>query len=154
MDISALKRDAKEVAAGRWIGDIPGMENARLRVRGLSSEIVVTRQAAKERKISKKGRNADGTLKPSVARQVLGEVLHEVVLLEWDGFSDGGQPVPYDPDLAAKWCTDPDYEIFADAVVYAARIVDRGMIETAEEVAGNSKRSSSGSSSKASEQTS
>lgn len=150
MDISGFKRDAKAVAAGQWIGDLPGMEDARLCVRGLSSPSVVVLRSAKERKVSKKGRNADGSLKPEIARAILGEVLFEGVLIDWDGFSEDGKSVPYDKALAEKWCTDPDYEPFADAVVYAAGIVDRGIAETTEDVAGNSKRSSSGNSSGAS----
>ncbi|PWJ81479.1 hypothetical protein C7441_11010 [Pseudaminobacter salicylatoxidans] len=150
MDISALKRDAKAVAAGQWIGDLPGMEDARLCVRGLSSPSVVVMRSAKERKVSKKGRNADGSLKPDIARKILGEVLFEGVLIDWDGLTSEGKPLPYDKALAEQWCTDPDYEAFADAVVYAAGIVDRGIADTTEDVAGNSKRSSAGNSSGAS----
>lgn len=147
MDISALKRDSKAVAAGQWVDDIPGMEDARLCVRGLSSPSVVVMRSAKERKVSKKGRNADGSLKPDIARAILGEVLFEGVLIDWDGFKDGDKAISYDKDIAKKWCTDPDYESFADAVVYAAGIVDRGIAETEEEVTGPLKPSSSGNSS-------
>lgn len=152
MDISALKRDSKSIEAGKWVEGIPGLENARLCVRGFSSEIVVTRRAAKERIVSKKGRNADGSLKPTIARRVLGEVLHEVVLLDWDGFTHEGKPVPYDVELAKEWCTNPDFEHFADAVTWAALSVDRGITDLVEDVGGNSKRSSSGSTSGATEQ--
>lgn len=151
MDISAFKRDAKVVSGGKWIGDLPGMEDARLRVRGLTSPEVVALRSRKERAISNKGRNRDRSLKPEVALRVFGEVLHEAVLLEWDGLKDGKTPVPYDPELAKEWCTNPDFSPFADAVAYAAQIVDGGMEDVADATVGNSKRSSAGSSSTASD---
>lgn len=151
MDISSFKRDSKAIQAGQWVENIDGFEDARFRVRGLSSPVVSTLLSAKERKVSKKGRLKDGTIKPEIRRQIFGEVLHEAVLIDWDGLTDGGQVVPYSKELAEKWCTDPDYEPFADAVTYAARIIDAAIEETVDEAGKNSLRSSSGKSSGASE---
>jgi hypothetical protein len=151
MEISALKRNSAQVEAGRWIGDIPGLENARLRVRGLNSPTVVALRSRKERLVSRKGRQADGSLKPDVAMRIFGEVLHEGVLLEWDGFTMDGKPLPFDPDLAKTWLSDPDYMPFADAVTYAAKIADNTSSEDQEDLEKNSKRSSSGKSSGATE---
>lgn len=147
MDVSALKRDSTQVEAGRWVGDIPGLENARLRVRGLNSPTVVALRSRKERLVSRKGRQADRSLKPEVAMRIFGEVLHEAVLLEWDGFTMDGKPLPFDPDLAKAWLENPDYMPFADAVTYAARIADDTASEDQEDLEKNSKRSSSGKSS-------
>ncbi|TKT79970.1 hypothetical protein [Aquamicrobium sp. LC103] len=142
MDISALKRDSKAAEAGEWVSDIPGLEDARLRVRGLASPTVVALRSRKERKVSREGRERDGSLKPEVAMRILGEVLHEAVLLEWDGFTDGGNPLPYDADLAKEWLTNPDYMAFADAVTWAASVVDKGRADYQADAEGNSKRSS------------
>lgn len=147
MDISALKRDAAAAEAGRWVDDIPGLEDARLRVRGLNSTGVVALRSRKERAVSKNGRNRDGTLKPDVAMRILGEVLHEAVLLEWDRLTDNGKPLPFDSDLAKEWLSNPDYVSFADAVTYAAQVVDRGTADQAEDFAKNSQRLSGGKSS-------
>lgn len=147
MDISSFKRDSASVEAGQWVSDIPGMGDARLRVRGLNSRTVIALRARKERKATRDERERDGTLKPAAARAVLGEVLHEAVLLEWDGLTDDGKPFPYDPDVARKWLTDPDFEPFADAVVWAAQIVDRGGADDREALAKNSPKPSAGASS-------
>lgn len=144
MDISSLKRDSAAVAAGQWVADIPGLGDVRLRVRGLSSPIVVAVRGRKERKVPRDQRERDGSLKAEVGIQVFGEVLHEAVLLDWEGLTDNGTPVPFDSDLANTWLTDPDFAFFADAVVYAAQIVDKGRVEQSDALLGNSEAPSRG----------
>lgn len=144
MEISTLKRDSAAVTAGQWVGDIPGLGDVRLRVRGLSSPIVVATRGRKERKVPRDQRERDGSLKADVGLELFGEVLHEAVLLDWEGLTDGGKPVPFDTDLARQWLTDPDFAFFADAVVYAAQIVDKGRVELADETLGNSAAPSRG----------
>lgn len=129
MDLSNLKRDSGQIEAGRWVEDIPGMDDLRLRVRGLTSPTVTALRARKMRKVGKSGRNPDGTLKPEVELHIFGEVLFETVLLDWDGLTDNGKPIPFDKDLAKQWLSSPDYMPFADAVTWAAQVVDRGLAE-------------------------
>lgn len=129
MDLSNLKRDSGQIEAGQWVSDIPGMDDLRLRVRGLTSPTVSALRGRKQRKVSKNGRNSDGTIKSDIEMRIFGEVLFEVVLLEWDGLTDNGKPVPYDRELAKQWLTNPDYMPFADAVTWAAQLVDRGLAE-------------------------
>jgi hypothetical protein len=137
MEISTLKRDSAAVAAGQWVGEIPGMGDVRLRVRGLSSPVVVAVRSRKERKVPRDQRERDGSLKPEIGLVLFGEVLHEAVLLGWDGLTDGGEPVPYSEEMAKAWLTDPDFAFFADAVVYAAQIVDKGQADSTESLKGN-----------------
>jgi hypothetical protein len=144
MEISTLKRDSAAISAGQWVGDIPGLGDVRLRVRGLSSPVVVATRGRKERKVPRDQRERDGSLKPEIGIVVFGEVLHEAVLLEWDGLTDGGKPVPFNSDLAKTWLTDPDFAFFADAVVYAAQIVDKGRADQSETLMGNSEAPSPG----------
>lgn len=156
MDVSALKRNSASVEAGQWVSDIPGMEDVRLRVRGLNSPTVVTLRARKERLVSKNGRERNGQLKADVALRIFGEVLLEAVLFDWDGFTEGEgdakKAIPYSKDLAKQWLSDPDFIAFNDAVTYAAQVVDRGGAEEQEEVEKNSQRPSTGKSSGAAAQ--
>lgn len=144
MEISDLKRDAKGIDEGKWVGDLSGMGDVRLRVRGLSSRTVITVRSTKERAVPRTQRHRDGSLRPDTAMRILGETVFEAVLLDWEGITDSGQPVSYDAELAKRWCTDPDYRFFLDAAVEAASIVDRGEADEREDVAKNSKSPSRG----------
>lgn len=144
MEIEDLKRDAKAIDAGQWVGNLSGMGDVQLRVRGLTSKTVVAARSKKERAVPRTQRNRDGSLKVEVAMGVFGEVVFESVLLDWSGLTSGGKEVPYDPALAKKWCTDPDYRFFLDAVVEAASVVDRGEADDTEDVGKNSGKSSPG----------
>lgn len=137
VDISNLQRDGAIVETGRWVNEIPGFGDAELRVRGLSSPYVVNYRARLERACPREDRLSDGTLKPEVAMRIFGITLHEVVLLEWRGFTNKGEEVPYDKELAKKWCTDKNFLPFQDGVTFAAQVVDRGLVEAREGDAGN-----------------
>lgn len=149
MELSNLKRDSKTVESGKWVDEIPGMGDLRLRVRGLSSPTVVALRARKQRQVPKGDRLGDGSIKTDVDMRIFGETLHEAVLLEWDGLTDNGKPVPFDPELARTWLTEPDFMPFADAVAWAAQFVDRGTAEAQGGLEKNSRKPSSGSSSSA-----
>lgn len=144
MDINSIKKDSSLIAGGQWVGDIPDFGDVRLRVRGLTSPQVVTLRSRLERAVPKNERNRDGTLKYEANIRVFGQVLSEAVLLEWEGITDGGEPVPYTKEQAANWLTDPDFRTFADAVTWAASVVDGGNADATDELAGNSQKLSAG----------
>lgn len=132
MDVSSLKKNSKAIRAGQWIKDIPQMGDLRLRVRGLNSPEVIECRAQKERAIPLADRRRDGTIKTEDGMRIMSQVLFEAVLLDWDGLTQDGKPLPYNKDLAEVWLTDPDYMAFADAVAWSAQMVDRGMGEIEE----------------------
>lgn len=137
MDISSLVLDVEAITEGQWVSDIPGMGDLRLRVRGMRSPKVQKLRARKLRALPKKDRGRDGMPTFEASMRVTAEVLHEAVLLDWDGLTDGGKPVKYDPEVAKQWLTDPRFQRFADAVAAAADYVDNGEAEAVEEIAGN-----------------
>lgn len=143
MDFTANKKNSFAIAAGQWVGDIPGQGEARLRVRGLNSPVVRALRSLKERKVPRDQRERDGAIKAEPQFQIMREILHEAVLLDWDGYSLGGKPLPFSLETAGKYLLDPDFEAFADAVVWAANVVDQGRAEQ-EPLAKNSKAPSSG----------
>lgn len=147
MEVSGLKRDSSQVATGQWVDDIPNMGELRLLVRGLSCPQARTLRDRKERKVDRSNRDRDNTILPATRDRILSEVLHEVVLLDWEGITDNGEPVPYSKELAEKWLTDPDYTSFQDAVTWAALVVDRGSRDAQEVLEKNSNPPSAGNSS-------
>lgn len=144
MDIQQLKRNSAAAADGRWVDDIPSMPGVRLRVRGLTSMAAVNSRRQKERRVERKDRERGGGFKPEVEQRLSREVLHEAVLLDWDGLTDGAAPLPYDPEIAGQFLLNPDFDAFAGAVTWAAATVDQDNTEAGDDEAGNSKRQSSG----------
>lgn len=137
MDISNLKRDSARIEAGEWVGDIPNMGTLRLRVRGIGSKAYTATLSRLSRAVPKDQRLRDGGLKPDSAVRVMGEAMHEALLLEWDGLEDGDKPLKFDKALALEWMTNPDFRPFLDAVVYAANVVEGGRSEVVEDIAKN-----------------
>lgn len=137
MDIQSLKKDVAASTEGQWVGDIPEMGDLRLRVRGENSPKVAALRARKLRAVPKDKRGRDGMPVFSEMLRVTAEVLHEVVLLGWDGLTNGGKPVKFDADLAREWLTNPDFQEFADAVAWASKVVANGDAERVEDLAGN-----------------
>lgn len=144
MEIASLKKDASAIAGGQWVNDIPEMGDLELRVRGFSSPQVIALRSRLERSVPKSDKNRDGSLKPEAAIRIMKRVLHEAVLLEWRGLTDGGAPVPYSSEQAGEWISNDDYRTFADAVTWAANAVDNGNAESTEELAKNSQKPSAG----------
>lgn len=137
MEISNFKRDTDAIETGKWVDGIPGMGELRLKVRGIGSRLYLSRVAALSRQRPREDRNADNSLKPDVAIEISGRAVYETILLDWDGLTDGGDPVKYSKDLALEWCTNPDYRPFLDAVFWAAQVVERGEASVREELAKN-----------------
>lgn len=140
MDINDLKRTPEHMAAindGEWVSDIPGMGSVRMRVRGLSSPKVAAARSRLERAVPRKERDRDGGLTHEKSMAISAEILHRVVLIDWDGISAGGEIVNYSAEQAKEWCTNPAYREFADAVAWAAMTVDRGAADEAEDIEGN-----------------
>lgn len=138
MKLSDIKRNTAAIAEGQWVGDLDGMGDLRLKVRGISTPSVMATKAAKERAALKKDRTRDGKLTPEAENRIWGEVMAEVILLDWDGVNDEkGKPLPYDQKLAFELCTHPEWAMFAVAVVEAAGRVDAENTGKIEEVAGN-----------------
>jgi hypothetical protein len=144
MDISNLKKSTDKVEGGEWVWDIPQMGELKLRVRGLGSEVYKQLFARKQRAVVKADRERDGSIKEEVLFRIRGEALHETILLEWDGLSEGGKPYPFDKDVALTWLTSPEYEDFHFATLYAAGVVGKERAERTADLAKNSRSSSDG----------
>jgi len=142
MEIKSFKRDAKAAQDGRWVDDIPNMPNVRLKVRGLSCFAATSLRRAKERAVPRDGRER-GAIKLAVEQRITREVLHEAILMDWEGLTDQDSPFPYSFEAAGLMLKDPDYDIFAGAVAWAAGVADTEDKEVEEDQLGNSGKSSS-----------
>lgn len=137
MDISNLKKSTDKVEAGEWVSDIPQMGELRLRVRGLGSETYKQVFSRKQRAVVKADRERDGSIKEEVLHRIRGEALHETILLEWDGLTADGKCYAFDKDVALTWLTDPEFEDFHFATLYAAGVVGKERSDRTEKLAKN-----------------
>lgn len=137
MDIAAFKRDASAIESGRWIDGIPGFGDVRLKVRGLSSHEFDNARSRHIRSLPRNERDRDGTPTPAAMSWCFALALADAVLLDWEGITDDGVSVAYDPDLAKAWLTEPDFEPFRDAVTWAARVADNEAAATNEAIEKN-----------------
>ncbi len=126
MELNGIERDPATIEAGQWVTDIPDAGDLELRVRGMSSNYVMSVRNRKERRVPNDQRERDGTLKPDTALLVLGETMHEAILLEWRNLKNGGESIPYSSDMAKTLCTERRYLPFQNYVAWAANYVDRG----------------------------
>ena len=138
MDIAKHRRDLKTISNGKWVDDNPKHKSHRLKVRGMNSPEAREYRAALEREVGPEGRDENGTLTQESSLVIVGKVLSERVLLNWEGVTVNGAPVEYSLALAREWCQNPEYEDFGDAVVWAAAQVDKSKIPFEEAVVGNS----------------
>lgn len=121
---------------GAWVADVDGAPGVRWLVRGLKSDAVRKAQEEKQAKVRasrKKGKD----LTDEEKTQIFKEVLHEKVLLGWEGLTSGGEPLPYDAALAASFIMDRKGEKFTGFVIAAAQSLDESPDDFIEAAAKN-----------------
>lgn len=115
MDFGLVKARSDAITAGRWVSGVPGIGDARLCVRSFAAPAVTRAWGRAMRQI--KDRDAKGNPTPAAEYAADLDVLAEAVLLDWDGFTEDGEAVPFDAKTARRWL---DVELFEVAVRYAA----------------------------------
>lgn len=124
MDINQIVFTDEALAVidnGTWV-DIPGMDGVALKVCGMQS--VDARKAIEAEQAKARAKNGGEPLSAEQHAEITKKVLGEVVLKDWKGFTDKGQPLPYDKQLAKGWLTKRNGEKLANMVLFAAQKVD------------------------------
>jgi hypothetical protein len=124
MDIQTIRIDSVAVNDGLLIDKIPGWGDAKMRVRGLKSTAYKNARDAKMRAVNADGRDENGSVLTSEIERIQRECAAEVLLLDWEGLTDGGKPLPYSLETAKTLILNPDFHAFADAVIWCADQVD------------------------------
>lgn len=138
MDISSLiLTDAglDAIDNGIWVGDLPGLEGVKLRVTGIGGE--AAQKSLQAKKAALRLSNGGKPLTDEQSAKAMCETLAEVVLKDWDGLTDGGNPVKYNKELATKWLTSRNGAAFAGVVLAAAQKVDNNANELTKELSKN-----------------
>ena len=122
MRLSDRKIDLKKREEGAWVTDIPEFMEVALKVRG-SGNKDWARMEAKLIAAVPRQRRVNG-LEPEDRLRINGTLVRECSLLDWDGIDDDeGNPQPFSKEAASKYLTDPQYEAFVWACVWAANVV-------------------------------
>lgn len=146
MDLAAIKVDSAKIEGGDWVGDLPGLGNLRLKVRGLGCMAYRLATEKRVRALPRSQRAKDGSIAPAAADKLAGEAMAEALLLDWENLTSGGKTVPYSRERAVELLSNPDYRDFRSAVQFAAAIVAANDEAHEEALLGNSETPSSGTS--------
>lgn len=121
---------------GAWVREIDGLPGVSLKVCGLSSP--EAQKAINAKQAAMRAKNGGKPLAMEQLAKSVNETLAEVVLKDWEGFTDKGEPVPYSKALAKKWITARNGEKLAAIVLRTAQMVDADANAFVEEVGKNS----------------
>lgn len=136
MKLSTLRTDVTKIETGQWVGDIPDMDGLELHVRGLGN---ADYKRLFEKKVDAlpRGRKIRG-LSTADRERIVGECLHEAILLDWRGLTgEADEPIAFDGALAADLLSKPEYAKFRAAVIWAANLVSEEAGESIEAAAKN-----------------
>ena len=136
MILSDRKIDLKKREEGAWVKDIPEFMDVELKVRGVGNKD----WARMEQKLIAavpRQRRING-LEPEDRLRINGILIRDTSLLDWKGIENGtGEPEPYSKEAANKYLTDPEFEAFVWACLWAANTVAEQRQEEIEQDAKN-----------------
>ena len=136
MKLSDHKIDLKKREEGAWVTDIPDFLDLALKVRG-SGNKDWARMEAKLIAAVPRQRRVNG-LEPDERLRINSILVRETSLLDWRGIENGtGEPLPFSKEAANKYLTDPEYEAFVWACIWAANVVAQQGEEEIEQDAKN-----------------
>lgn len=129
MKVSDRKIDPKKREEGAWVTDIPEWQDLKLKVRGRDNKDWARMEQTLINAVPRK-RRLNG-LDPVERDRINGILLRDTSLLDWGGIEDNaGNPEPYSKEAANKYLTQPEYEPFRNAVLWAATVVaEQGQAE-------------------------
>jgi hypothetical protein len=123
MDIGGVRVDMARSKAGEWVGNIPGLGDIELKVRGSNTPQFRLAQAKAQRAIPREARREGGLIDPEAADIAAGKALADGVLIGWRNVSMNGAELPYSPEAAERLLTDPEMGLFRECVMWAAEQV-------------------------------
>lgn len=134
MDLLTLKRHLPSIEDGRWVDkrEVKELADMRVKVRGSSSRLVREVFAAKERTNSA---DLQGEKRIETMGRIANETLSEVGLIDIEGLTADGKPVPLDD--VRKMLLDPAYQPLAELISRCALVVERTREAQLKDIAGN-----------------
>ncbi|MCX5518449.1 hypothetical protein OSH10_08375 [Kaistia defluvii] len=136
MRLTNLKIDSAKLEQGDWVGDIPGLGDIRLLVRGLGNDDYRRRQAELTAALPRHLRK-----EPAEQDKVANTLIVETLLEGWEKVEgDDGKPLPFSREAVLAILSDPDMRAFNDGVIWAASVVSERRKADLDADVGKSKR--------------
>jgi len=111
MDISHFKTDKSLESNGVWV-DI-----------GKGTKLLVARlynpahkAALREAMKPYKRQVESGTMDDGLAEDIVNAIMARTILLNWDGLTEGGEPVPYSVEKAVEYLSIPDFSALVQEI--------------------------------------
>lgn len=145
MKLSSIAVDPQAVEDGDWVKGLPEMGDLELKCRGQNSAVWKMRRRKLLNALPRNLRNRPDGLPQEVEDQLTNTLLLDAGLMDWRNLELDDGVKPYSRELAEKLIKDPAYALFRDAVLIATVRVGADVDTADEELAGNSRISSSGS---------
>ncbi|MCX5570619.1 MULTISPECIES: hypothetical protein [Kaistia] len=133
MKLANLKIDSARLEHGDWVGDIPGLGDIRLRVRGLGNDDYRRRQSELSAALPRHLRK-----EPAEQDKILNTLIVETLLEGWEKVeADDGKPLAFTRENVLAILSDPDMRAFSDGVIWAAGAVSERRKSDLDDDAGN-----------------
>jgi hypothetical protein len=122
MKLSDRKINLKKREEGAWVKDIPEFEDVELKVRGVGNRDWARMEQKLIAAVPRQRRLIG--LEPEDRLRINGILIRDCSLLDWRGIENGtGAAEPFSKEAANKYLTNPEYEAFVWACVWAANVV-------------------------------
>ena len=126
MKLSDIKRDVVAAEAGMWVGNIPGMIDLALKVRGRDNADWRRLEANLVAAVPRSGRT-NGRISPDEVDRITTTLLCDACLLDWRNlYDDEGRPIALSKDTAREYLFASEFKALRDAVLWAATAVADG----------------------------
>lgn len=130
-DIASV--DPEVVEQGGWVSNIPELAGVRLKCRGFGNKAWRRQAQILTNAVPRNKRTP--VMDPDENDRINSILLLNHGILDWDGIEDDdGNPIPYEKKKAAEYLK---VTRFRDGALYACAQVSEGLIDEAEEIAGN-----------------
>ena len=129
MELSALRVDPSKSLDGTWIDYMFGTRLLVARFDNKKMQTYKTGRIMEHKDLFKDiEKNQEEAMR--VSEEIDVECLAHFVLLDWEGFSKGGEPLAYTPELGIEIFSDENYSEFRDFVRRVAQNTENYRVES------------------------
>lgn len=116
-DIQSLRVDPIKAIEGTWVDYLRGSRLKIARNNNKEAENFRLQKAIEHADVF----NAGGKQAEELAFEIDTETTAHYILLDWEGFTNGGQPLEYTPEIGIEFLSNPEFSDFREDVIRISR---------------------------------